>query len=153
MSLADDLTQKIPDGFQIAKIFRNQVNLNTKAAFSAATLQGEEAPSEDQDQGQRGQKCFDGHGKHTFDRCYYLRKDLRPEGWQMSPGRAKLMMQGLQQNKAIREKYKEAYKEIENFLREAKKKDSKLQVGKTSEEQPKSVIGSTLVIRTREVNK
>ena len=42
----------------------------------------------------------------------------------MSPGRAKLMMQGLQQNKAIREKYKEAYKEIENFLRDTKK-DSK----------------------------
>jgi hypothetical protein len=53
----------------------------------------------------------------------------------MSPGRARLMMQGLQQNKAIREKYKEAYKEIENFLREAK----------TSEEQPKAVIGSASI--------
>jgi hypothetical protein len=51
MSPADDLTTKIPDGFQIAKIFWNQINLViTKAAFSAVTLQGEEAPLEDQDQ-------------------------------------------------------------------------------------------------------
>jgi hypothetical protein len=95
MSPADDLTATIPDGFQIAKIFRNQVNLaTTKATFSAATLQGEEALPEDQDQDQdqRGQKCFDSHGKHTIDRCYYLRKDLRPKGWQISPGRAKLII-------------------------------------------------------------
>ena len=76
-----DLTREIPDGFQIAKIFRNQVNLdNTKGAFSAATLQGEEAPSENQNQSQKRQKCFDGYGKHTLEQCFYLNKDLRPEG-------------------------------------------------------------------------
>jgi hypothetical protein len=86
MSPADDLTTKIPDGFQIAQIFRNQANLvTTKAAFSTATLQGEEAPPEDQDQSQKGkqQTCFDGLRKHSIDRCYYLRKDLRPAGWTM----------------------------------------------------------------------
>jgi hypothetical protein len=47
MSPADDLTAKIPDGFQIAKIFRNQANLATaKAAFLTATFQGEEASLE-----------------------------------------------------------------------------------------------------------
>ena len=100
MSPTADLTQEIPDGFQIAKIFKNQVNLgsNTKGAFSAATLQGEEAPTDGQSQGhgQRRQKCIDGYGKHTLDQYHYLNKDLRPEGWKMSPGRAKLMMKGLQ---------------------------------------------------------
>jgi hypothetical protein len=40
MSSTADLAQEIPDGFQIAKIFRNQVNLdsNTKGIFSTATL-------------------------------------------------------------------------------------------------------------------
>jgi hypothetical protein len=54
MSPTADLTLEIPDGFQIAKIFRNQVNLggNTKGTFSAATLQGEEAPADGQNQGQ-----------------------------------------------------------------------------------------------------
>jgi hypothetical protein len=48
MSLADDLTARIPDGFQIAKIFRNQANLATaKAAFLTVTLQGEAAPLKD----------------------------------------------------------------------------------------------------------
>ena len=103
MSPKADLKQEIPDGFQVAKIFRNQVNFsNTKGVFSAATLQGEEAPADgqnqgqNQEQGQRRQKCFDGRGRHTFDRCYYLNKDLRPEGWQMNPGGAKVVMQGLQ---------------------------------------------------------
>src|SRR3989440_8926249 len=40
MSPKADLTKEVPDGFEIAKIFRNQVNLSssTKGAFSAATL-------------------------------------------------------------------------------------------------------------------
>src|SRR2546421_2659548 len=78
-----DLKKEIPDRFQIAKIFRNQVNLgsNTKGAFSAATLQGNEAPSDGQNQDQSGQKrrkCFDGRGRHSLERCFYLNKDLRP---------------------------------------------------------------------------
>src|SRR5436305_10209811 len=94
MSPTANLAQEIPDGFQIAKIFRNQVNLsNTKGAFSAATLQGEEAPTD----GQKHQRCVDGYSKHTPEQCYYLNKDLRPEGWKMSPGRAKLVMKGLKQ--------------------------------------------------------
>src|SRR5271170_2247974 len=146
MSPTDDLTKKIPNGFQIAQIFRNQINLiATKAAFSAATLQGEEAPPEDQNQGQRPQKCFDGYGKHTVDRCPYLNKDLRQEGWQMSSIRAKLVRQGLLQNKALRDKYKNAYKEIENFLKEQKKKDSQSQEEKTTENQSKTVIGSAAI--------
>jgi len=53
MTLTANLVQEILDGFQIAKIFRNQVNLggNTKGAFSAATLQGEDAPTDSQNQG------------------------------------------------------------------------------------------------------
>ena len=149
----EDITPKIPDGFRIAQIFRNQTNLgsNTKGTFSAATLQGEEAPSDgqnqgqDQNSGQKRQKCFDGHGKHTPEQCYYLNKHLRPEGWKMSPGKAKLIIQGLQQDKALRDKYKDGYKEIEAFLREQKKKDGKPQAEKTSEEQSKPVIGSACV--------
>ena len=51
----------------------------------------------------------------------------------MSPGKAKLIIQGLQQDKALRDKYKDGYKEIETFLREQKKKDGKPQAEKTSE--------------------
>src|SRR6266513_1753970 len=61
-----DLKKEIPDGFQIAQLFRNQVNLNsTTAAFSAATLQGKEVD----------QTCFEGFRRHTLDRCFYLQKD------------------------------------------------------------------------------
>jgi hypothetical protein len=34
-------------------------------------------------------------------------------------------MKALQQNKEVRDKYKDAFKEIESFLKELKKKDSK----------------------------
>ena len=45
----EDLKTKVPDGFKIAQIFRNQINLNrdTKTAFSTATLQDKEVPSQD----------------------------------------------------------------------------------------------------------
>ena len=51
MSLKANLTKEILDGFKITKIFRNQINLssNTKRAFSAVTLQGEEALKDGQD--------------------------------------------------------------------------------------------------------
>ena len=52
MSLDKDITSEILDGFKIVQIFRNQIvlNGNTKGAFSAATLQGEEAPPDGQNQ-------------------------------------------------------------------------------------------------------
>jgi len=62
----------------------------------------------------------------------------------MSPRRAKLMMKGLKQNKELRDRYKDAYKEIESFLKEQQKKDGKQQKEKTPE-QPKAVIGSASV--------
>src|SRR5256714_14222916 len=75
MTPTADLAKEILDGFQIAQMFRNHVNLNqnTKGAFSAATLQGEEAPPDGQDQnrGQNRQKCIKGHGGHTPDECHY----------------------------------------------------------------------------------
>src|SRR5947207_7904714 len=110
MSPDKDITSEIPDGFKIVQIFRNQIvlNGNTKGAFSAATLQGEEAPPD----GQKRQKCFEGHGRHTFEKCYYLNKDRRPEGWKMSLEKTKGVIKGLQQDKALRDKYKDAYKEI-----------------------------------------
>jgi len=155
MSPTANLAQEIPDGFQIAKIFRNQVNLsNTKGAFSAATLQGEEAPpdgqtqAQNQGQGQRRQRCFEGCGRHTIERCFYLNKDIRSEGWKMGSGRAKIVMKGLQQNKELRDRYKDAYKEIEAFLKDQndqKKKEGKPQDEKTSGEQQKAVIGSAAV--------
>ena len=66
----------------------------------------------------------------------------------MRSGKAKIMIQGLQQNKTLRDRYKDAYKEIEAFLQEQKKKDnkdSKPQEDKTSGEQPKPIIGSACV--------
>jgi hypothetical protein len=43
----------------------------------------------------------------------------------MSPERAKLIKQGLLKDKAFWDKYKDAYKEIKNFLKEANKKENK----------------------------
>jgi hypothetical protein len=63
----------------------------------------------------------------------------------MSLRRAKIMIQSLQQNKTLWDKYKDAYKEIEAFLKERKKKNNKPQKEKTSEEQPSAVIGSASV--------
>ena len=62
ISLDEDITNKIPNGFKIAQIFRNQLNLSTtKAAFAAAaTLQGEEAPPDDQNQNNHGQNSNQG---------------------------------------------------------------------------------------------
>jgi len=80
MSPADNLMIKIPDSLQIAQIFWNQINLVTiKAAFSATTLQGEEAPADGLNEGQKCQKCFDEHEKHIIDHYFYLQKNLRPE--------------------------------------------------------------------------
>jgi len=83
MTPTADLAKEIPDGFQIAQMFRNHVNLNqnTKGAFSAATLQGEEAPPDGQDQnrGQNRQKCVKGHGGYTPDECHYLNKKAWPD--------------------------------------------------------------------------
>ena len=133
ISLDEDITNKIPDGFKIAQIFRNQLNLGTtKAAFAAAaTLQGEEAPPDDQNQnnhGQnsnRGQKCSESIGKHTVNQCYILNKHLRPKGWKLGAKRAKGMMKTFEQNKELQNKYKDAYREVESFLKELKKKNEK----------------------------
>ena len=75
-----NLTTEIPNGFKIAEIFRNQINVNrdAKAAFSTATLQGQEAPSQgNQDKTMEKQICFEGYGKYTLDYYFYLNKDLR----------------------------------------------------------------------------
>jgi len=132
----EDLTAKIPDGFKIAQIFRNQINVNrdATAAFSAATLQGQEAPS----QGTTTEKqiCFEGFGKHTLDRCFYLNKELRPEGWTMRIGAVKKLLEGLKRSPDLQERHQDAIKEMNEFLDESKKKDA-------LEAQPsKSVIGS-----------
>jgi len=66
----------------------------------------------------------------------------------MSLEKAKGVMKGLQQDKALRDKYKDAYKETEAFLQEQKKKDnkdSKPQEDKTSGKQPKPIVGSACV--------
>ena len=143
-----DLKKEIPDGFQIAQLFRNQLTLsNTKAAFAAATLQGNEAPSDGQNQDQNGQKqgkCIEGHGNHTLEQYYYLNKNLRPEGWKIRSGKARIIFKGLQQNKDLRKRYRITYKEIETFLKE-QRKDGKQQEEKTSGEQPKVIIGSASV--------
>jgi len=131
----EDLKTKVPDGFKIAQIFRNQININrdATAAFSTATLQGKEAES--QGKTDQTQMCFEGYGKHTLDRCFYLRKDLRPEGWTMRIGAVKQLLEGLKKSLDLQERHRETIKEMEDFLDESKKKDA---LGAQS----KSVIGS-----------
>ena len=67
------------------------------------------------------QTCFEGFGRHTLDRCFYLRKDLRPNGWAMKTGAVKLMLKGLNKQPDLQERHQEAIKEMEDFLDESKK--------------------------------
>jgi ribosomal protein L10 len=132
---SDDLTTKIPDGFQIAQIFRNQANLITRdatAAFSTATLQGKEA----ENQGKTDQTCFEGYGRHTLNSCFYLRKDLRPDGWKMDIEKVRLLLRGLKKSPDLQERHQEAIKEMEDFLNRSEKKDTL-----SPETQSKSIIG------------
>ena len=119
----EDLKTKIPDGFKIAQIFRNQINVNDNrdatAAFSTATLQGKEAPSQG-DKTETKQMCFEGYGGHTLDRCFYLNKDLRPDGWKMETGKVRRMLGDLKKRPDLQERYQEAIKEMGDFLDESK---------------------------------
>jgi len=140
MNPSEDLTAKIPDGFQIAQIFRNQANLITNrdatAAFSTATLQGPTLQGEEAEfQGKADQQCFDGYGGHTLDRCFYLRKDLRPDGWIMRTGQVRQMLEGLKKSPDLQEQHQEAIKEMEDFLDKSKKEDA------PSQAQSKSIVG------------
>ena len=135
-----NLTTEIPNGFKIAEIFRNQINVNRDAmvAFSTATLQGKEAPS--QGKTEQKQMCFEGYGKHPLDRCFYLNKDRRPEGWTMRIGAVKQLLEGLKKSLDLQERHRDAIKEMDEFLDESKKKDA---LGAQSESQSKpTIIGS-----------
>ncbi len=57
----------------------------------------------------------------------------------------KIIMQSLQQNKAIQNKYKDVYKKIKSFLKKQKKKDNKQQKNKIFNKQLKTVIESAFV--------
>lgn len=136
----EDLKTKVPDGFKIAQIFRNQININrdATAAFSTATLQGKEAPS--QGKTEQKQMCFEGYGKHPLDRCFYLNKDRRPDGWTMRIGAVKQLLEGLRKSSDLQERHQDAIKEMDEFLDESKKKDA---LGAQSESQSKpTIIGS-----------
>lgn len=135
----EDLKAKIPDGFKIAQIFRNQINVSrdATAAFSTATLQGKEAPS--QGKTTEKQMCFEGYGKHPLDRCFYLNKDRRPDGWTMRIGAVKQLLEGLKRSLDLQERHRDAIKEMEEFLDESEKKDA---LGAQSEPKSKSIIGS-----------
>jgi len=126
MNPDEDLTAKIPDGFKIAQIFRNQINVrdnrDATAAFSAATLQGQEAPS--QGKTEEKQMCFEGYGGHTLDRCFYLNKDRRPDRWTMRIGAVKQLLKGLKKSQDLQERHRDAIKEMEDFLDESKKKEA-----------------------------
>jgi hypothetical protein len=118
MHPSEDLTTKVPDGFQIAQIFRNQANLITNgdatAAFSTATFQRKESESH----GKTDQHiCFEGFDHHILDRCFYLRKDLGPDGWTMKTGAVKLMLEILKKSSDLQERHQEAIKEMEDFFR------------------------------------
>jgi hypothetical protein len=105
MYLSENLSTKIPDGFQITQIFRNQANLITNGdattAFSTATLQGKKAES----QGKTDQVYFEGYGRHIIDRCFYLRKDLRPDGWKIEIEKVRLMLRGLKKSPDLQERH------------------------------------------------
>jgi hypothetical protein len=81
--------KEIPDGFQIAQIFRNQFSAikANKGAFAGSTPQGEQDPeSESTLQGEQApsgprstQNECPIHRNHTIDECYALNKSKRRE--------------------------------------------------------------------------
>ena len=105
---------------------------NATAVFSTTTFQGKESESH----GKTDQQCFEGYGGHTLDRCWYLRKDLRPDGWTMRIGTVRRMLQGLKKSPDLQERHQEAIKEMEDFLDKSKKEDAP-----SPEAQSKSIIG------------
>ena len=108
----EKLEELIPTGPQIAMILRNQVRNHTsqKGTF-ASTLQSEEAPVDRS--GRKG--CFD-NPRHNMKKCFYLNPDLRPEGWEMRRKGAKAMLAGIEKDSALKEQYKDALKEIKDYL-------------------------------------
>lgn len=109
------LETAIPDGFQIAQIFRNQLSLkpNTAAtgAFAGSTLQGEEAPS-----GPRPKQCPI-HRRHEEDDCYTLNKAKRPEDWTWNKRGASKTVKFLEKDPKAQKKYKDILTEAREFLK------------------------------------
>jgi hypothetical protein len=137
----EDLTTKILDGFKIAQIFWNQININrdVKTAFLTITLQGKEASSQgNQDKTDSKQLCFEGYGKHTLDRCFYLNKDLRPDGWTMRIGSVKQLLKSLKKSLDLQERHRDAIKEMEEFWDDLKKKDE-LRAQSESQSKPRII--------------
>src|SRR5271163_702433 len=106
------LNTVIPDGYQIAQIFRNQhlLNGNIKGAFAGSTLQGEPAPS-----GPRSKQCPI-HQKHQENDCYNLNKTKRPEGWTWSKRAASEIIKAIEKDSKLQEKYKNVLIEAKEFL-------------------------------------
>jgi hypothetical protein len=55
-----------------------------------------------------------------LDRCFYLRKDLRPDGWKMEIEKIRLMLRGLKKSLDLQERHQKAIKKMENFLDRSK---------------------------------
>ncbi|MFL5692379.1 MAG: reverse transcriptase domain-containing protein [Ktedonobacteraceae bacterium] len=107
------LNTVIPDGFQIAQIFRNQHLLTSKAtkgAFAGSTFQGEQAPSSS-----RSKKC-PLHERHNIDNCYNLNKAKRPEGWTWIKRTATETIKFIEKDSKSQEKYKDILAEAKEFL-------------------------------------
>ncbi len=105
------LNTVVPDGFQIAQIFRNQHSFNaTKGAFAGSTLQGEQAPSS-----QRSKK-YPLHQFHSLDNCHAFNKTKRPEGWTWSKRIASEAIKFIEKDSKTQEKYKDILAEAKEFL-------------------------------------
>lgn len=111
----EQLMTVIPDGYQIAQIFRNQLLLKatiTKGAFAGSTLQGQEAPATptipEQD------RC-PLHHQHKECDCYTLNKAKRPAKWRWYRQTAKAAIK-LISNDAYKAKYHDILVEAKEFL-------------------------------------
>jgi hypothetical protein len=130
----------IPDGFQIAQIFRNQhslkANTATKGAFAGSILQEEEAPS-----GPRSKRCPI-HHRHQEDICYNLNKAKRPEDWTWNKRAASETVKFLEKDSKAQEKYKDILTEAKEFLEKSGTAPQATTTTKTTTQSNQKITGS-----------
>jgi hypothetical protein len=132
----------IPDGFQIAQIFRNQHSLKpnaAKGAFAGSTLQGEQAPSSP-----RPKKCPI-HGIHNLDNCYTLNKAKRPEEWTWNKRSASDAVKFIEKDSKSQEKYKDVLTEAKEFLGKSETASQTTATTKATTQSNQKVMGSAFV--------
>ncbi|RMZ76754.1 hypothetical protein DV736_g6702, partial [Chaetothyriales sp. CBS 134916] len=115
-----NLEQEIPNGYQIAQIFRNQQRQSRESKSSfAATLQGESAPA-----GPRTSPKCPIHLHHPEEDCFTLHKDKRPQEWKWTKRTAQQTIAVLEKKPKLKEKFADTMTEATQFIKSTEQTSS-----------------------------